>query len=215
MAHAAEQRLELIKEEGTAKSPADTAASEVSDEVREIAAELLRKRKAGPKGAPLKLRTDESGTLHIGYRHSNEALGGTLLMADIGSASIAFFSGLMAQISVLGSHGKRVDEMNSNFVLSVVASAVSTEQAAGLPVGAPTRTTDTGVGREPLSRCAALRPNSSAKHGHYATISSPRLLRHGNTAGEKSDGGTDEAGNQRKSRRGGSGRSRTRCAPRS
>jgi hypothetical protein len=120
MAHAAEQRLELIKEEGTAKSPADTAASEVSDEVREIAAELLRKRKAGPKGAPLKLRTDESGTLHIGYRHSNEALGGTLLMADIGSASIAFFSGLMAQISVLGSHGKRVDEMNSNFVLSVV-----------------------------------------------------------------------------------------------
>ena len=41
-------------------------------------------------------------------------------MADIGSASTAFFSGLTAQISVLGSHGKRVDEENSNFVLSVV-----------------------------------------------------------------------------------------------
>lgn len=118
--HSAEQRRELIKEQGLPKSLPDTASSETSDEVRELAAELLRKRKAGPKGAPLKLRMDETGTIHIGYRHSDETLGGVLLMADIGSASTAFFSGLTAQIAVLGSYGKRVGEENSNFVLSVV-----------------------------------------------------------------------------------------------
>ena len=58
--------------------------------------------------------------LTVGYTHPQPEAGALLLMADLGSMDQAFFDGIAGQVARIGAHGSKLDETNSNFLLSVV-----------------------------------------------------------------------------------------------
>jgi hypothetical protein len=58
--------------------------------------------------------------LDISYNHENRNAASILAMADMGTNDHDLYWGLMGQIANIGSHGNRIDEGNSNFLLSVV-----------------------------------------------------------------------------------------------
>ncbi|MDO9637612.1 MAG: hypothetical protein Q7J44_03625 [Pseudotabrizicola sp.] len=87
---------------------------------REKVKQTLAKARARTNGPPMGLKM-EDGVLNVLHRAShNEAATGLLLMADLGTADPHFHAGVTGQVATLGSHGKKLDEVNSNFVLSVV-----------------------------------------------------------------------------------------------
>ena len=62
----------------------------------------------------------KDGVLTISYKESNSNSSSLLKMTDLASSDQAFFAGVASQIAGIGSHGQRIDEANSNFLLSVV-----------------------------------------------------------------------------------------------
>jgi hypothetical protein len=58
--------------------------------------------------------------LNVGFRHDKQNAATFLAMADMGTADLAFYSGVLNGIVSIGSHGHRVDEQASDFLLSVV-----------------------------------------------------------------------------------------------
>ena len=76
----------------------------------------VRDRADGP-AMKLAMRGD---VLTIAYEHKNSTAAGALVMADLGTCDPAFHTAVTGQIASIGSHGKRIDEANSNFLLSVV-----------------------------------------------------------------------------------------------
>lgn len=70
-------------------------------------------------GPPMRLAMKD-GVLTISYREGSADQSRMLMMTDLATSDQAFFSGVTGQIAKLGSHGQRIDEANSNFLLSVV-----------------------------------------------------------------------------------------------
>ena len=70
-------------------------------------------------GPPMALSMKD-GVLTISYKESNSNSSSLLKMTDLASSDQAFFAGVASQIAGIGSHGQRIDEANSNFLLSVV-----------------------------------------------------------------------------------------------
>lgn len=81
---------------------------------------VKQRRKARPAGPNMKLNMEECGRVSVEIEHAEQRVATALVMADLGTTSLAFMNGLIGQIASLGSHGNRVDERNSNFALSVV-----------------------------------------------------------------------------------------------
>ena len=70
-------------------------------------------------GPPMTLAMQD-GVLSISYKELTPDKSCMLMMTDLATADQAFFSGVTGQIASIGSHGQRIDEANSNFLLSVV-----------------------------------------------------------------------------------------------
>ena len=70
-------------------------------------------------GPPMKL-TMAGDSLKVSFEHDNDLAAAALTMADLATMDSAFKSGLVTQIAGIGSQGQRMDQGNSNFVLSVV-----------------------------------------------------------------------------------------------
>ena len=70
-------------------------------------------------GPPMKLAM-ENGVLTISYKEMPPDQSCMLMMTDLATVDQAFFSGVTGQIASIGAHGQRIDEANSNFLLSVV-----------------------------------------------------------------------------------------------
>ena len=82
-------------------------------------ATVLAKARERADGPAMKLAMRD-GVLTITHEHENPAAAGVLLMADLGTCDPAFYAVVTTQIANIGSHGRKVDEGNSNFLLSVV-----------------------------------------------------------------------------------------------
>ena len=65
-------------------------------------------------------RAMKNGGLTVEYTHTHPEAAALMLMADMGTMDPAFHSGITGQIARIGAHGAKVDEANSNFLLSVV-----------------------------------------------------------------------------------------------
>lgn len=86
---------------------------------RDRVADVLAKSVALGAGPDMKLDLGEDGVLTISYKHGDPAIAAALVMADVGTADPAFYAGMSAHIATIGSHGRRVDEVASNFLLAV------------------------------------------------------------------------------------------------
>ena len=75
----------------------------------------------------MKLR-DEGCSLTIAFTHPQPEAAALLMMADLGTMDQAFFDGIMGQVARIGAHGAKLDETNSNFLLSVVRAVQPTDE---------------------------------------------------------------------------------------
>ena len=80
---------------------------------------LIEQMRARANGPRLKLNLSNE-KLKISFDHPDPNSALLLTMADLGCSDMAFSSEVMGQIARIGSHGTRIDEGISNFVLSVV-----------------------------------------------------------------------------------------------
>jgi hypothetical protein len=65
------------------------------------------------------LKTKEGNVLDVQFAHEEPKTAGLLLMADLGTCDAAFVAGIVNQIAVIGTQGRRFDETTSNFLLAV------------------------------------------------------------------------------------------------
>lgn len=82
-------------------------------------AAVAAKRAARADGPEMKLQLTEN-SLEVEFVHEDPALAQILLMADLGTCDPHFMAGVQNQVSIIGAHGCKLDEVNSNFLLSVV-----------------------------------------------------------------------------------------------
>lgn len=80
---------------------------------------LLASTRSSAPGPNMKL-SFKGKVLEIGYDHESSQLAAALTMADLGTIDPAFLTTVVKQIATIGSYGNRVDQDNSNFLLSVV-----------------------------------------------------------------------------------------------
>ena len=80
---------------------------------------LADKRAARADGPPMKL-TMKDGTLHVTFTHADTELAHILMMTDLGTCDTNFMAGIQGQVASIGAPGRKVDEVASNFLLSVV-----------------------------------------------------------------------------------------------
>jgi hypothetical protein len=72
--------------------------------------------------APRMMLSQSDDELNIRFDCENAEIAMLLQMADMGTTDKDFHLGLVGQIACLGSHARKVDSTNSNFVVSVVRS---------------------------------------------------------------------------------------------
>lgn len=70
-------------------------------------------------GPPMKLKIVD-GVLQVSFTHADTALAQILMMADLGTCDPNFWAGIQNQVAAIGSQGQTINEVNSNFLLSVV-----------------------------------------------------------------------------------------------
>jgi hypothetical protein len=70
-------------------------------------------------GPPMKLKMVD-GVLQISFTHADTDLAQILMMADLGTCDPNFWAGIQNQVAAIGSQGQTINEVNSNFLLSVV-----------------------------------------------------------------------------------------------
>ena len=103
----------------TANSETKTALTTFSKAQRDRINALADKRAARADGPPMKLAMKE-GTLQINFIHADLDLAHILMMAELGTCDPAFMLGVQGQIAAIGAPGRKIDEVASNFLLSVV-----------------------------------------------------------------------------------------------
>lgn len=97
----------------------DAALNTLTEAQRARVEEVAAKARARASAPPMKLQMKE-GTLDISYPGKNDAAVGLLLMAELGTCDPSFHAGIIRQVASLGAQGAKLDEINSNFVVSVV-----------------------------------------------------------------------------------------------
>ena len=70
-------------------------------------------------GTDMKLKMQDN-TLTVSYTHDCPEAAALMLMADLGTIDPAFHGGITGQVARIGAPGAKLDEANSNFLLSVV-----------------------------------------------------------------------------------------------
>ena len=111
-------------------SPNSQTARASEEELDAMMASLTKPQRARVAALILQFRTRAHGptmkltmkgdVLNVSFEHENELAAAALTMADLGTMDPAFQSGLLTQIADIGSHRQKVDQGNSNFLLSVV-----------------------------------------------------------------------------------------------
>ncbi|MES2844865.1 MAG: hypothetical protein V4747_07555 [Pseudomonadota bacterium] len=86
---------------------------------RERVSELAQRASRRAAGPDMRLSMNK-GILEIAYAHKNPDAAALLLMADLGTCDPAFQAGITIQVASIGRHGQAVDDVSSNFLLSVV-----------------------------------------------------------------------------------------------
>lgn len=85
------------------------------DRIKEVASRA----KGRSRGPEMKLKMQD-GILAVKYVHPDPDAAALILMAEIGTMDPAFHLGVTGQIAYIGASGSKIDEVNSNFLLSVV-----------------------------------------------------------------------------------------------
>ncbi|WP_099828007.1 hypothetical protein [Oceaniglobus indicus] len=80
---------------------------------------VAEKQAARAAGPPMTLRLKDD-VLQITFTHADPDLANILMMADLATCDPSFMAGVQGQVAAIGSHGRKVDEGASNFLLSVV-----------------------------------------------------------------------------------------------
>jgi len=62
----------------------------------------------------------EGNALTVNFTHEHPEAAALLLMADLGTIDPAFYFGITSQVAQIGTRGAKIDDANSNFLLSVV-----------------------------------------------------------------------------------------------
>lgn len=97
----------------------DKVLAELTDAQRAKVEETAKRAKKRASAPPMQLAMDD-GALSISYPGKSEVAMGLLLMAELGTCDPCFHAGIMRQVATLGAQGAKLDENNSNFVVSVV-----------------------------------------------------------------------------------------------
>jgi hypothetical protein len=95
---------------------------------RERVEAVMQRSRSHGRDNDMRLRMKD-GALNITYTQSDPDTGALLLMADLGTMDPAFFMGITGQIGRIGTHGAKIDEGNSNFLLSVVRAIQPRDEA--------------------------------------------------------------------------------------
>jgi hypothetical protein len=103
------------------KSRLSDEMDRLPDAQRERASHVVEAIRANHAAPSLKLAMKD-GTLEIGFERESAEVATLLQMADIGTTDRDFYTGLLSQISCLGSQKRSIDSASSNFVLAVVRS---------------------------------------------------------------------------------------------
>lgn len=74
----------------------------------------------------------KDGVVAIRYIHEEPELAAILLMADMATCDPHFFAGVTGQIAIIGAHGRKIDQTESNFLLSVVRSVQPRDELESL-----------------------------------------------------------------------------------
>ncbi|WP_300548078.1 hypothetical protein [Roseovarius sp.] len=80
---------------------------------------VAKKQAARADGPPMQLKMVD-GVLQITFTHADPDLAHILMMADLGTCDTDFMAGVQGQIATIGTHGRKIDEGASNFLMSVV-----------------------------------------------------------------------------------------------
>ncbi len=113
------QDLKAAKTAVKCKTQRDEALTQMPKAQKDRIVALADRRATRADGPPMKL-TMKEGTLHVTFHHTDPDLATILMMADIGTCDGHFLEGMQGQIATIGSHGRKIDEVASNFLLSVV-----------------------------------------------------------------------------------------------
>lgn len=97
----------------------EAVLASVTPAQREKVRALSRRYKDRVTAPPMKL-TMADGVLQVTYSHADPVAANLLLMAEVGTCDPAFLTGLTGQVARIGTHGAKIDETASNFLLSVV-----------------------------------------------------------------------------------------------
>lgn len=104
----------------------EASAAEIDDMLQALPAAqreriegVMARSRSNSRGTDMKLAV-EGSNLAVSFTHTHPEAAALLLMADLATMDPAFFHGLTGQIARIGTHGAKVDEANSNFLLAVV-----------------------------------------------------------------------------------------------
>jgi hypothetical protein len=112
-------------------TPALDAVDRLPDAKRNRVAETAQRVQASI-AAPSMSLSIKGDTLTIGFEAESVEIATLLQMADIGTVDSDFSTGLVSQIACLGSHGRKEDSANSNFVFAVVRSVKPRDELEAL-----------------------------------------------------------------------------------
>ena len=107
------------KSDDISQSRLDSALLSLPQAQRHRVAAVVARTQDRSRGIDMQVKVD-GGTLGVSFTHENTDAAALVLMADLATMDTAFFSGITGQIARIGAHGSKVDEANSNFLLSVV-----------------------------------------------------------------------------------------------
>ncbi|WP_417586352.1 hypothetical protein [Pararhodobacter oceanensis] len=96
-----------------------TACAKRDAAERERIKEVADKAAARANGPSMRVRETDSG-ISSTFPHNDDTTARLLLMADLGTCDPDFMAGILGQVAIIGAHGAKLNDTNSNFLLSVV-----------------------------------------------------------------------------------------------
>lgn len=75
---------------------------------------------AARANGPSMVLSETNDTIFTTFTHEDDATARLLLMADLGTCDPDFMAGILNQVAIIGAHGAKLNDTNSNFLLSVV-----------------------------------------------------------------------------------------------
>ena len=109
----------FAKSAAAAPADVDRMLQDLPPAQRDRIKAVVARSKSRSCGNDMKLAMQDN-TLTISYTHESPEAAALMLMADLGTIDPAFHGGITGQIARIGAHGAKLDESNSNFLLSVV-----------------------------------------------------------------------------------------------